>query len=128
MHLRKLTAEEVHFEVTTEPEDIPVEGNYMWTDDAEADKQAEREIRDRLERGDDSAWCCLVVEARWKIHSAKAYLGGCSFTEGNTFEESMAEVSDYLEDLRSEALDVLNAKIQAKFAELSELASEGAES
>jgi hypothetical protein len=110
MPIRELTASEEEFQCTSEPEFefIGVRGNYMRTEDPEADRKAENEIIDRLERGDDSAWCRLTVTATWNGFTGFAGLGPCSFED----PDDPAIEAEY-EDLRAAALDDLNANIVA---------------
>ena len=124
MKLRKLTADEVEFQESTEDEFIPVQGNYMATDDEEADKRAEQELLDRLHRGDNSAWCILVTQATWKGFIGRASLGAYVFPEGNTGEQNAEYAKEDCKQLRTEALDALNSQLQERFNTLSELANE----
>ena len=117
---RKLLASEVEFEEGCEEEFIPVEG-YMATDDYEADRANEKEILDRLNRGDNSAWCILVVKAKWKGHVEHASLGCFVFPEGNSGPANKEYAKDEYENLKIEALEALNQEIQSTFEGLSEL-------
>lgn len=118
---RELRADEVEFEEGCEDEYIPVEGNYMATDDGEADKAAEKELLDRLSRGDNSAWCILVVKAKWKGRAGVASLGCFVFPEGNSGPANRKYAEDEYESLKEEALADLNQNIQETWQELTEL-------
>lgn len=118
---RELRADEVEFEEGCKEEFIPVEGNYMATDDDEADKAAEKELLDRLNRGDNSAWCILVVKAKWKDRVGHASLGCFVFPEGNPGWKNREYAKDEYESLKEEALADLNQSIQKTWQELSEL-------
>jgi hypothetical protein len=105
--VRELTADEVEFELTVEPEDIPVRGNAMASGDDELDKACEGEILDRLDRGDVWAWAYVKVIAKWNGFSGWAGLGGCCYEDERHFVEN----SMYYEDLKHEALADLNRVI-----------------
>lgn len=120
MKLRKLTAAEVEFEESTEPEDIPVEGNFS-TYGSEEDKRYEQELLDRLNRGDGSAWCILVVKARWKGFTGYASLGGYVFPAGNSGTQNAEYAKEEYAQLRAEALDDLNVGVQSSFDAVCEL-------
>lgn len=91
MTFKPLTADEVSFKVTVEPEDIPVKGNYMCTDDPEQDRKDEQEILDRLKRGDELAWCCILVEATWEGYTGIASIGGNSLTKESEVKDCVDE-------------------------------------
>lgn len=119
--MRKLTADEVEFEESTEPEDLPVQGNYMCTDDPEADRAAEQELLERLARGDESAWCCLVVTAKWREFIGYAMLGGYSFPEGQTGAENREYAAEEYKQLRVEALEAMNERLETEVIYAKEL-------
>ena len=106
MKPRKLKASEVTFTIETEPDDIPVRGNLIASDDPEYDRQCEDELIERLDRGDYEAWCRVKVTARWKDFEASDYLGGCSLDSEDT-----AEVVAEEHGMKTNALDSLNAEI-----------------
>jgi hypothetical protein len=60
--LRPLKAEDVTFELTIEFEQESVRGHFGYETEAE-NKAAEDEIIERLDRGDERAWCWLQVTA-----------------------------------------------------------------
>ncbi len=111
MKTRKLKASEVTFEIKIEPEDIEVSGNYMYTDDPEAAREAETKIVDRLNNGYIEAWCSVVVIARWGDFEGSGALGLCSFDT----DDLDTQLGDCVEsnDMREIALEDLNAKIAA---------------
>jgi hypothetical protein len=116
MAVRKLTADEVEFSLEIEDEDIPVEGHFA-TDEPEKDRALEKEILDRLRRGDLWAWCTVVVTARWKDWKGVNSLGGCSYESEADFRKD----DGYFGDLKDRALDDLNesiAKVAESIAEL----------
>jgi len=114
--VRSLTASDVECTVRIEPEEIPFRGNASAIDD-ETDAETEAWIARELSRGNDAAWCCVIVEATWKSYSGVASVGGCSYA---TEAEALACADDY--GLQAEALEDLNRSIASIAAELSELA------
>ncbi len=98
----------VTFEVTIESEDIPVRGNCMASGDDAFDKKCEDEILERLENGDDSAWCCVKVTARTAGgFEGFACIGGCTLSDDYTAEQCAEE-----HGLRAEALDNLRTALK----------------
>lgn len=87
--------------VTIEPEEIPVEGNAMASGDDEADRAEEQAILERLDAGDDWAWCTVVVHARLGDAVGTAALGCCSYADEDDFKAP----GGYYEDLCAEALE-----------------------
>lgn len=61
-----VTADEVDFEVTIEPEDATIEGFASAIDD-ETDAAIATEIRAQLASGNDMAWCRVVVTASVEV-------------------------------------------------------------
>lgn len=119
MKLRKLRADEVVFELSTEPEEMQVENNYMCTDDIERDKAAEREIYQRLAHGDELAWCMISVEAKWQGYVGRDTLGGCSFAPGSQLKDVQELATAHAMEV--EALRVLQAKLESEFEKLQKL-------
>jgi hypothetical protein len=112
---KPLTADEVTFSIECEPEDLPVRGNAMASDDPAFDKRCEDEIIADLESGNSWAWCCIKVTATWKSWRADDYLGCCSYESEEDFKVGN---SDYYETMRIEALARLNEEIKACAEEL----------
>lgn len=113
MKPRKLLESEVTFEVTTEPEDIDPE-------DCFDDPRVVASVREKLESGDDAAWCIVLVEAKWKGYRGHVNLGACTLDDDYT-EETVA--TEY--GMRANALDALNKAIAATYAELEPLLETG---
>lgn len=111
--MRQLTKKEITFTVSTESEDTQVRGNCMATDDPVADKQAEDEIIDRLNRGDESAWCVVVLTAQWEEFKVSSYLGACSFAEGLNGAECAKQAVEMVKDFKDELVEELNKEILA---------------
>lgn len=105
--IRKLEATEVQFTLEIEDEDIPVRGYAMASGDDQADKEAEDDIFARLARGDQWAWCCVVVKATWKSYVGHATLGACSYAN----EADFCQPGGYFDDMKAEALDQLNKEL-----------------
>lgn len=116
--LRRLKLEEVEVVFTNEPEDVPIRGNVMCTEEPEKDRAEEDELIRRHNSGDEWAWFCAKVEVRWKGLRGVATLGCCSCLS----EEDWKEFGQQ-DDLVDEALDDLNDGIARTFAEISELLS-----
>ena len=73
---------QVRYEISCLPEHCPIEGNAMCSGDDSFDRQCEERIRADLEDGNEWAWCCVRVTARYDgIASVvgQDYLGGCSY-------------------------------------------------
>lgn len=95
-------ADEVEYEVEATVSDLPVRGNAMASDDEEFNKQVEDEIIDRLERGDEWAWCDVMVVAKWNGYEGKSsWLGGNSYKDKEDFVKNSG---GYYSDLCDEAL------------------------
>ncbi len=112
--MRNLTKEEVKFSTFLELEHCRVRGNYMCTDDPEADAKAEDEILERLENNDFSAWCTLTVKAEWDDYEGYAYLGCCSFAPDLLGSRLEKEIETMAEDhgMYDEALEDLNKSVK----------------
>jgi hypothetical protein len=118
-NLRPLTADEVEFTIRVEAEDVDPRDNFMCTDDTDQDRADENEIIERLNRGDESAWCCVVVEADWNGIKGYDSLGCCSYAPGSG-REVKAQVDETVEshDMKAQALEHLNSQILAMAAKL----------
>jgi len=120
MNIRKLTRAEVTFNVTIEPEEIDPRGNAIASGDDTFDRECENEIITRLNIGDTGTWCCVKVVATWgDIESNPQYLGGCSFSESDCHADIERCADDH--GMLDEALDSLNAKVQALASYFGEL-------
>ena len=98
---RKLDESLIEYELTCEPEDMPIEGNAMASGDDEEDRKAEQWIKDQLDSGNEWAWCIAKVTARYPglPFEGVDYLGACSY---RSKEEFMAP-GDYYDDMKREA-------------------------
>jgi len=116
--MRKLTEKDVEFTLECLPEFTPIEGNCCAIDE-ETDRRQEQLVRDQLEAGNDWAWCCVKVSAKWEGFEGTDFLGCCSYES----EEQFKQPGGYYEDMLKVALDDLNAEIehtQAKIKKLEE--------
>ncbi len=125
MALRKLTAAEVTFEVTIEADDASekqIRGSFA-TGEPDLDKQQADEILERLNHGDETAYCGVIVTATWE-HDGVEYRGtdsiwGCTLSLDNTYTaETVAEHHG----MRDNALDDLNRTLEAAVTKGSRLA------
>lgn len=115
MKTRELTRAEVTFEVSIEPDDTPVVGNFASGDDA-LDREDENRILERLKRGETEAWCGVIVTARWKGFKATDSVWGVELGPDET-PEHYAEESG----MHEEALAHLNEKVARTARKLARL-------
>jgi hypothetical protein len=94
--------------LTCEPEDIAIEGNVLTSGNDAADKEAERQVREELENGNEWAWCCAHVKATLGPLSGHAFLGACSYKNREDFQQP----GGYYPEMVEEALDDLWQQIQ----------------
>ncbi len=126
--MRKLTAKDVTFTVTLEPEDLEVRGHFMSGDPEyeEQDRALEDRIIEAANRGDVEAWCCITVKATYTIgddtFEGSDHLGACSFLEPFEHEGEVHSIQRQIDDtvdghgMREQALDDLNAEIKRQRA------------
>jgi hypothetical protein len=90
---KRLTREDVSFEIRTEPDESDVRGSFASGEPEY--EQADREIEDgiirRLNAGDHEAWCGVIVEARYGKHLGGDSIWGNSLTESYTAESVVEE-------------------------------------
>jgi hypothetical protein len=99
----------VEFELRMEPETMEVRGNVMASGDDDFDRVVEDEILDRLDNGDEWAWCIVAVEARYAGLVGRDSLGGCSYKD----EDNFCQPGGYYQDMQECALDDLLAEAEA---------------
>lgn len=116
MPIRELRADEVEFVVECCHEELPIRGNCSAIDD-ETDEAAAESIFEQLAAGNEWAWCCVRVTAKWRGWTASETLGGCSYTS----EAQFREPGGYFDDVKDETLSALNAELQEADADLEEL-------
>jgi hypothetical protein len=125
--MRKLTAAEVTFEVTTEADECATEtdirGNFASGDPEyeQADREQANEIIERLRRGDESAYCGVVCKATWE-YDGRTYEGSDSVWACTLDDDYTAEVVAEEYDLRGQALDDLNRTLERECQRLDSLA------
>jgi len=115
MKPRKLTHNDVTFDLYCLPSDLPVRGNVMASGDADVDRSFEDEIIEDLEAGNPWAWCLVRVTAGLEGSALRgvAYLGGCSYESEDDFK-----VCGCYDDLRDEALLDLQRQVDDLFAKV----------
>jgi hypothetical protein len=118
--MRKLTADEVEFEVTIEPEDIPVRGNASGWGEPE-DTEYANEIIKRLDRGDLEAWCVVIVKATWSGYVGYDSLGACSFVHSGALLQNEIDATAHDHEMKDRALDDLNEVIAHDVARVKEI-------
>lgn len=99
--------EEIDYTLTCEPELDPYVGNCSAIDD-ETDAEQEMWIREELERGNQWAWCMVAVTATFGDFEGEAHLSGCSYLS----EEEFCQPGGTYEDMKTEALAVLEDRIE----------------
>lgn len=114
--LRKLTEDELEFEIQIEPEDEhPIK--CFDTGDAEEDKRMVQEILEAVE-WNPWAWCSVKVRAVWRgFEGDWDYLGCCSYES----EEDFKQPGGYYDGMKAEALESLNQLLADHYEDLSEL-------
>jgi hypothetical protein len=113
--IRELTMDEVHFDIRCEPEDVPIEGNCSAID-PKTDRKQERWIQRQLDRGNEWAWCMVIVTARWRHYVATDVLGCCSYKSREDFLKDA-----YCSDMKQRAVENLNELLQDSYTNLKEL-------
>ncbi len=113
MSYGKRTAADVIFTLAIEPEQIPVRGNYMCTDDAESDRADEDNVIARLEAGDERAWCCLIVTCEDEDGNKATDSLGCVVLgeDAGWGARLEAHVKETFPDLWTESLARLNTDL-----------------
>lgn len=104
---QKLIDREVEYHLLIHPEDAPIEGNASAIDD-ETDKQTEAWIHDQLNRGNQWAWCAVEVQAVFRGHIGRDWLGCCSYSGEKSFTQG-----GYYDDMKAEALRNLIEKLES---------------
>lgn len=105
--VRALSEREVEFVLECHPEDEDYHGNCSAIDE-KTDRRAERWIERQLDRGNEWAWCRVVVRAQWNGFEGWDSLGCCSYRSEQDFRNG-----GYFEDMRRAALANLNETIAA---------------
>ena len=117
--MRKLTEDDVEFTIDIGPEDLAIEGNASAID-PETDAETVAWIRDQLERGNELAWCQIIVSCRLKGVDSDLRgvdsLGACSYESIEDFKRD-----GYYDDMKAGAL----ADLQRQLDELSAASTDG---
>lgn len=92
-----------------EPEDVEIEGNASAIGPKE-DAETYAWIRDQLARGNDWAWCHVVVTAEYDGLTASDSLGCCSYES----EADFCKPGGYYDDMVSAALDDLWRQLELR--------------
>lgn len=104
---------QVDYTIECLPEDSPVRGNAMASDDPALDKEVEDDILAQLDRGNEWAWCVVKVTASVEIDGERftgcAHLGGVSCANEHDFTVGNA---DYFADMKADALDGLMVTLE----------------
>lgn len=110
----ELLRDRVTYQLSIEPEDIPVRGNAIASGDDAYDKKVEDEIIRRVDNGDDWAWCTVEVDAIFFPKGGQAAritgrtsLGGCSYKD----EEDFKQEGGYYPQMQDDALRELATTI-----------------
>jgi len=112
---RKLKASEVVVRLEVKPEDVSVSGSFA-SGEPERDREQEREVLARLNRGDEWAWFCAKVTVSWGSFSATEHLGCCSYASEEDFKKG-----GYYDDMVTNALEELNQQVAAAWTEIAKL-------
>ena len=85
--MRKISLEEIDWEIDCLPEDTPVRGNLVVSGDDDQDEADEDKVIEDLEHN-PWAWCCVRVTGRWMGLEASDFLGCCSYESEADFRRS----------------------------------------
>lgn len=117
MKLRRLKESDISLTIEAEPEDIAPEFYLSFKNTGFDHTDTIRHIRQRLNLGQQWAWCCVNVTARYELWTGTAYLGCCSYKNKTDFIAN----SGYYKQMVQEALDDLNKDIRNVFESISSL-------
>lgn len=95
----KSIKELITFEIVITPETIEIEGNASAID-PKTDAEVCKLIQDRLEAGNEWAWCSVEVKGEYLGLTASDYLGACSYLSEDDFK-----TDGYYKDMQSEVAD-----------------------
>lgn len=96
---------EIEYTIETRPSDIEIEGNASAIDE-ETDRATYDWICDQLERGNEWAWCDVIVTAEYRDHKGYASLGCVSTSGEEAFKRS------HYEDMQWEAREHLSSTLE----------------
>lgn len=118
--IRAALAKHATLSIECEPEDMPIEGNASAIG-PEEDEKTYRWIREQLARGNQWAWCHVMVRAEWCGLVAEDHIGGCSYES----EADFKRLDWYYDDMVRVCLDELAARV-AEIVHLTEMLVAGA--
>src|SRR3990172_8959473 len=95
----------VEYEIKVEAEQEDYHGNVSAIDDA-TDRENEQWVTDELNRGNEAAWCSVVVIARFEGFQGIDSLGGCSYKSMKDLEKNL------LPEMKENALESLKAHMK----------------
>jgi hypothetical protein len=102
---------ECSIDLEAQPEDIPVRGNVLFSGDDELDREAENEVIEQLESGNEWAWCTVCVRVFWwddgYCYEAWDTLACCSYTDEQDFMDC-----EYYDDMMYEAIAELIEQVE----------------
>jgi hypothetical protein len=98
--IRELRPSEITYSLDCEPEDSPISGNLIVSDDPEQDRKDEAAVQSDLDKGNQWAWCYVVVKAHCGQFTGRAGLGGCSYSSEQAFHDE----DDYFTMLKTDAV------------------------
>lgn len=113
METRLIPEREIKISLFVSPEYESIHGNASAIDE-ETDRETEEWIENELRNGNEWAWCQIEVRAEWNDLSASDYLGCCSYRSMEDFKQP----GGYYDDMRNEAISLLNDKAQSIISEL----------
>lgn len=122
---KKLTREDVQFEIRVEPDETcseaDIRGSFATGDD-DADREQADDIIRRLRAGDETAWCGVIVEARYGDHIGGDSMWGNVLSDDYTAETVAEHHGMFDNALAALQRDIdkaaLNAAGEAVLAEL----------
>jgi len=115
MNIHELQKNEIQFIVSIETEEVSI-FDHFDSGDSSSDREMEKNIIRRLDRGDLWAWCIVIVVAKYGDISGMDHLGCCSYKDENEFREC-----GYYNDMCDRALEDLNKRIRKNYDEIKDL-------
>lgn len=103
---------DVTFTLSVEPEYTPIKGNAIASGDSAFDANVEKELQEKVNRGDVWAWCTVSVTGTYKGITATEYLGCCSYENEAEFKKDA-----YYSDMCSQVVELINERLADIFSE-----------
>jgi len=97
--LKSITLADVEWELICEPEQFTTPEEHLCTDEPEDDAKDCELIRQRLDSGDQWAWCSVRLVGRFRALECWDSLGSCNFESEDDFRQS-----GYFADMQLEVL------------------------